>query len=279
VVTSRQFGQGLKTLNFTKQKTLVAGALMAACAVVFPGSAQALETTELACKTYSDLNVSKYNLSNVARALDNGDPVKIVTMGSSSTSGAGAQFKRGDYPSQLENQLTKDLVAPFFVVNSGKGGDTIVEMLERFQKDVIDHKPHLVVLQVGTNTLLREASVDDAKLKIKIALEWLKEQSIDVIIMDAQFAPKVLAKPDAPRMVQLLADLADEYKLPLYSRFAQMQRWFEREKIPFSFTLSEDGLHMNDWSYKCVAQQLAQLIARNSVVRYFQAEKLRLNHR
>ena len=36
-----------------------------------------------------------------------------------------------------------------------------------------------------------------------------------------------------------------------------MRHWRERAGIPFQAFLSPDELHMNDWSYACVAKLLA----------------------
>ena len=40
-----------------------------------------------------------------------------------------------------------------------------------------------------------------------------------------------------------------------------MRYWRLTEDIPFSTFLSPDELHMNDWSYSCVAKLLAGAIA------------------
>ena len=40
-----------------------------------------------------------------------------------------------------------------------------------------------------------------------------------------------------------------------------MQRWQADDKIPFETFVSADGLHMNDWSYACLAKALALAIS------------------
>ena len=42
---------------------------------------------------------------------------------------------------------------------------------------------------------------------------------------------------------------------------ALMRHWRESQGIGFEMLLSPDGLHMNDWSYGCVARQLGIAIA------------------
>ena len=46
-----------------------------------------------------------------------------------------------------------------------------------------------------------------------------------------------------------------------FQRFAVMRYWRLTESIPFETFLSPDELHMNDWSYGCVAKLLAAAIS------------------
>jgi hypothetical protein len=39
-----------------------------------------------------------------------------------------------------------------------------------------------------------------------------------------------------------------------------MRHWYSVEHLPFQAFLSADGLHMNDWSYACLARALATAI-------------------
>src|SRR5262249_2350507 len=49
--------------------------------------------------------------------------------------------------------------------------------------------------------------------------------------------------------------------VPLFHRFELMRHWYEIEHLPFEAFVSLDGLHMNDWSYACLAKGIAQAIA------------------
>jgi hypothetical protein len=39
-----------------------------------------------------------------------------------------------------------------------------------------------------------------------------------------------------------------------------MRRWYQSDHMPFDAFVSPDGLHMNDWSYGCLAKWLATAI-------------------
>ena len=83
---------------------------------------------------------------------------------------------------------------------------------------------------------------------------------IDIVLIDPQFAPKVLAKADAEDMVAVIAAAANRHAVDLFPRFAVMRRWHEAEDIPFAAFLSPDLLHMNDWGSACFAKLLGAAI-------------------
>jgi hypothetical protein len=62
-------------------------------------------------------------------------------------------------------------------------------------------------------------------------------------------------------MEDQIALAAKEHSVDLFRRFALMRHWHEVQHIPFEVFVSPDELHMNDWSYACVAKLLAVGIA------------------
>jgi acyl-CoA thioesterase I len=76
-----------------------------------------------------------------------------------------------------------------------------------------------------------------------------------------QFAPRVLAKPEVQGMEDQIALAAKEAGVDLFNRFALMRNWYEVQRIPFDAFVAPDQLHMNDWSYACVAKLLAGAIS------------------
>jgi hypothetical protein len=77
------------------------------------------------------------------------------------------------------------------------------------------------------------------------------------VLIDPQYAPKVITKHDehdVDLMVALISTAAREMHVDLFQRFALMRYWRVTEGLPFSAFLSKDELHMNDWSYGCIAK-------------------------
>jgi lysophospholipase L1-like esterase len=200
-------------------------------------------------------------LVHVTSKIRGGGDLTIVALGSSSTAGAGASSLETSYPSRLAAELRERLPGRRIqVINRGVGGETDVQMMRRFDIDVLPHKPDLVIWQLGTNALLMEDGVTRDAPRIKAGIARLKAASADVILMDPQYAPKVLRDPDHGEMVHLLEAVAAEERIALFARFAVMREWVRSGAADFTTILSADQLHMNDVSYGCMARLLADSI-------------------
>lgn len=214
------------------------------------------------CNAPQDVTRLTHPLTRTGKRLAAGEGLKIVAIGSSSTAGAGASSDANTYPSRLATELKGMFPSQsVVVVNRGVNGDEARGMLARFEKEVIAENPDLVLWQVGTNSVLRDDPIAPAGRLIFDGLNRLKASGADVILIDPQFAPKVLAKADAANMVDLLAHAAKAQNVDLFRRFAVMRHWRQVSHIPFNVFISEDELHMNDWSYGCIAKLLASAIA------------------
>jgi acyl-CoA thioesterase-1 len=193
-------------------------------------------------------------------------PVTIVAIGSSSTYGMGASSSAAAYPARLEALLKERFPdAAIKVLNRGVNGEDAAEMLVRFDRDVIAAKPDLILWQVGTNAVLRSPEVAGQASLIRLGIERLKTTGADVVLIDPQYAPAVLAKPQARRMVELIRAEAHEEGAGVLRRFALMRSWYESRHMAFADFVSSDGLHLNDWSYDCIARQLAGAIGSAAV--------------
>jgi len=215
-----------------------------------------------ACDVPLDLIRLENTLPRVSQRLAAGLPIKIVAIGSSSTAGAGASSPAATYPSRLQVELQKRFPrSKFTVLNRGIGGEEIQDMLKRFDSAVTGEKPDLVLWQLGTNSVLRDHPLADHGAAIRSGLNRIRAVGADVVLIDPQFAPKVIAKQEAERMVGLIAVTAKKENVALFHRFDVMRRWHDFDRMSYQAFVSPDGLHMNDWSYACLATGLGRAIA------------------
>jgi acyl-CoA thioesterase-1 len=214
------------------------------------------------CSAPPELTRLDHTLNRTARRLAAGEPLTIVAIGSSSTAGAGATSPAASYPSQLAAELQARFPGnKITVLNRGVNGEEARDMLARFDDSVVAARPDLVLWQLGTNSVLRDRPLAPASGVIREGLRRLKAIGADVVLIDPQFAPKVIAKHDSEGMVSLISLAAKEANIDLFPRYAVMRDWRDHQGLPFEAFLSPDGLHMNDWSYACLARLLGGGIA------------------
>jgi lysophospholipase L1-like esterase len=267
--------------HFFLRRTVVLGAVAAASLlVVGPARAQlrgAAETPaaqpapsfatpaaphSAACTVPTDQVHFDFPLPRTARLLASGLPIKIVALGSSSTYGVGASTSAATYPSRLAEELVRRFPRhKFTVLNRGVSGEDVSNMLKRLDTAVIREKPDLVLWQVGTNSVLENKAVQPHASLLREGLARLRATGADVVLIDPQYAPKVIAKRNADDMVSLISTTAKTAHVCHFRRFDLMRYWHETEHLPFKTFVSPDGLHMNDWSYACLAKALGQAIA------------------
>lgn len=230
--------------------------------IVAPLSALAEPPGTPPCKPRQDLIRLSVPLKHVAHKLASGEPITIVALGSSSTAGAGASSSTASYPSQLALELQRLFPGhSITVLNRGVNGEEVPDMLKRFDSAVVAAKPDLLLWQLGTNSLIRDHALNDRGASIRDGVGKARAIGADVVLIDPQFAPKVVVKPLASQMIDFIAETAKREDVGLFRRFEVMKEWAEVEHLPFNSFVIADGLHLNDWGYACMAKGLGMAIA------------------
>ena len=203
-------------------------------------------------------------LEHFAARIDQGGPLNIVAVGSSSTAGTGATSPDLNYPSRLEVELRQRFPKlDIHVVNRGKGGEDAPEELARLPADVVVLHPDLAIWQVGTNAVLRRDDLAADGEWMREGVELLKRNGIDVVLMDLQVAPRVTERRAYPEMESLIADTADRAHVGFFRRFALMRYWQSSHAPGAMPMVGADGLHMTDAGYGCLAADLAAALEAN----------------
>jgi acyl-CoA thioesterase-1 len=218
-------------------------------------------TTHAGSTCPDDPAMDKLHLPHLAAAIVARTEGLIVALGSSSTVGAMASDSSHTYPAILQSSLNKALPgAHFAVINRGIGGQDAPEELARLETDVIAVRPQLVIWQVGANGAMRNADPSEFHRMVEEGVNRLLQAGIDVILMDNQRSPKVLAAVEHIILEDSLRHVARETGANLFSRSHLMDSWSDEGSKPGLFTAS-DGLHHNDLGYLCMSQALARQIA------------------
>jgi acyl-CoA thioesterase-1 len=225
------------------------------------GVSAAVAETGPSCSAPNSLMRLDRAISHTAKRISEGRSLRIVALGSSSTEGVGASSPANSYPSRLEAELREQYPdMQIEVINRGVGGEDAREMLARLDKSVLAERPDLVLWQVGTNAIVDEEGISEEAYLVRKGLARLKAAGVDVILIDPQYSPSVIRSPNAGAMVRMLANVAQANNVPVFRRYAIMSHWRTVENVPFDRFIVKDGLHMNDWSYHCIAKLLATSI-------------------
>jgi acyl-CoA thioesterase I len=200
------------------------------------------------------------SLPRTTARLKAGDRIRIIAIGSSSTAGLWARSSAATYPEVMRRELA-DLRpnVRIEVITSGRLAETIAGTMARFERDVLAYLPELVVWQLGTNDVAWGARAGGIKDQVVKGVRTLKGSGADVILMDLQYAPMVLASSQHTIMQAIIAEVARQERVGLFPRFALMRRSIEAG-LPSGALVSWDGLHNSSSGYECIGRALARAV-------------------
>ena len=102
-------------------------------------------------------------------------PIRVVCIGDSLTTCGGPD---GKYTDWLSKFLPRDTI-----INKGIGGDTLHGGRERFEKDVLELNPDIVVIELGANDFWqRKRAIEQLKADLEDMVKRAKEAKIEVVI-------------------------------------------------------------------------------------------------
>jgi len=135
--------------------------------------------------------------------------------------------------------------------------ETIAGNIARIDYDVLRNKPDLVVWQLGTNEAVGRGIPNNTKRLVNDAVRQFKAVHSDVILVDLQYAPLVLATTRHIEMEKIITDVAREQNVGVFPRFLLMKRAIDADVKGLVWW---DGLHNSAEGHRCIGIALAQMI-------------------
>ena len=153
------------------------------------------------------------------KGLEENGPITIVALGDSVTHGALDGFI--DYEMVYWNVLRKKINAirdyvPVNVINAAIGGTTSKHALDRFERDVVNHNPDLVIVCFGLNEV--NFPLEDFLSSLKIIFSRLKD-ICEVIYLTPNMLNSYVARDTPPRHLEyakVTAKYQSEGKMDYY---------------------------------------------------------------
>lgn len=214
------------------------------------------------CRAPRDLVRLTIPLEGVKNAIARDGDFRIVALGSSSTQGTGASSPKMCYPAQLEAELNRRFHPDkhFEVVNLGVGGEMAGDMLARVDRDVLPLKPDLVIWQTGVNDALTGRSLDEFRTELAQGIEAIRDSGADVILLDLQYYPRSERVEGYKNYLHTMWSVAQEKSVPVLKRHAFMKHLLDSRQFTASQLLAPDLFHLNDLSYRCLGNLVADAI-------------------
>ena len=91
-------------------------------------------------------------------------------------------------------------------------------------------------------------------------VQELKRAGVDVILVDMQFYPRSERVAVYGDYLNAMRKVASDQGIPLFSRFAIMKHLVKSGQYTSGQLLAPDNFHLNDLSYGCLADLLADAI-------------------
>lgn len=232
--------------------------LAAALALLLPAAAWPQSMT--LCRAKPQLLELGSQLTVARKAIATRKQLRIIALGSSSTSGYGVSNPAFAYPAQLKMGLEKALPGiDVDVFNRGIGGQDVEEMAARMRAEMEGNPASLVVWQTGTNAAIRHMPLYKFERWLRNGLTLGKSLGSDFVLMNLQYVPAVVAAADKEAYEKIMAAAAREYDAGLFRRYDIMHDWYE-DGMPYAQFVQLDGLHLNDFGQKCIGKLLTRSI-------------------
>ena len=186
---------------------------------------------------------------NSSASLNKNEYVAVV-LGDSLSAGYGVKIQES-WPSILENNLNSKGVN-IRIINAGISGDTTSGGLYRLPKLLKEHKPKLVILELGGNDGLRGMSI---KKVIRKNLDTMIRMSLDaeskVLLIGVELPPNYGATY-TDNFKNMYLDLATQYNLPLVQGSI-------KEMVSLNL-MQEDGIHPNTKGHLQIEEEVKSKI-------------------
>ncbi len=216
-----------------------------------------------ACSVPPEIVEAVPSLPNLAAAIRQKKPVRILVIGGASTKGAAAGAPENAYPSRLQVALQKQFPnVPITVVNQGMPRQTARQMVRRFPVEVSEDEPMLIIWEVGISDAVRGVDLDEFASALQAGIDLAKNRAIDLMLIDMQFSRKATTVIDFDHYLDTIRRVGEMSNIYVFPRFAVMRDWSEENVFDYDDVPESERARLAAQVYDCLGRALAQVIAK-----------------
>jgi len=169
----------------------------------------------------------------------------VLAYGDSLTFGTGTN-PENSYPAVLEKLIG------YTVINAGKPGEETSGSLARLNGVLAETHPHLVIVCLGGNDMLRRRDLASIKDNLKKLIQTIKQTGAQVMLLAVPQPNLGMRVPD------FYLELADELHVPIDT--SSLPQLLANEKF------KSDQIHLNQEGYTLLAQNIANFLVKAGAV-------------
>ena len=226
---------------------------------------QAAVAQERTCAVPPDTFEREPVLTKTVKALKQGKKVLVVAMGGASTLGNAAGSIENSWPGRFAAALTARFPdVQIAVVNRGAPRMTAADMTARLERDILDMRPTLVILETGTTDAVRNVDPDAFRDAVQSAIEQIREDGPEIVLMDMQYSRRTHAVINFDRYLAAMREVANVFNVPLFPRHELMRIWTEEGgELEQATRDREKRQRQAAWLYRCIGDAMADFVTRD----------------
>jgi lysophospholipase L1-like esterase len=239
-----------------RRRSLAALAVLALAAAAAPAAAGDR------CAAPAEFTTASGALANVAAAVAQRRALRVLVVGTGSSTQGGTSDPSAAYPKRLE----KDLAAAFpgvtvTVQTRGGRGLTAADMLPLVTEGLEAFRPDLVIWQAGTVDAVRGLDPDGFAQTIAAGVDKALKRRADVILMDMQFSRFSRAAVNyVPYRHALDTVAAANSGVLAFQRYELMRFWVASGQIDVERAPRAEWQAQADLLHGCIARALTEVI-------------------
>lgn len=244
---------------------------IAALLALFLCAAESRAQQPAGCAVPNYLLFGDSSLERVHDVVAKTKAVKIVVVGTASSTLPGRDGAGHAYPARLEAILKKRLPGvATTVITHAKPRQTAAQMSDSLEKLLLDEKPNLVVWQAGTFDALRGVDPHEFRASIAAGVETLQAGGADVILMNMQYSPRTESTIALGGYADNMRWVAREREVPLFDRLAIMRHWYDQGAIDLYATTKDVSIAKR--VHDCIGGALASMIVEAARLEAFEGK-------
>lgn len=202
-----------------------------------------------------------WSLSTVRAQIGAKQAIRIVVVGTASSTGMGLSAPDKVYPERLAFHLRAGLPGQSVeLINRSKRGWSTAEMAKALPEIIREERPTLVVWQTGTVEAVRSIDVNEMGDALLAGVAALSKAKANVILMDPQYSPRTAALVDFRSYTKYMAWISQSTDAEYFRRYELMRAWVEAGAIAFDDIVTTAQQKTADRAHECIGRALAEMI-------------------